>query len=52
MKLYYRDSLDYLNNDPCYLEASEQTICEAAAEILKRRTGKKAFGIELGKEKK
>lgn len=52
MQLYYhQSSIDCADDGtPCYRKASDQMVVDAAVEILKRKTGKDVFEIELGDE--
>ena len=53
-QLYYESTIDsvdiLIDGDPCYRKATDQMVMDAAAEILKRITGKDTK-IELGKNK-
>lgn len=55
MQLYYEsmiDSVDIrIDGDICHRKASDQMVVDAAAEILKKKTGKDIFEIDLGNEK-
>lgn len=54
MQLYYEkidSGVSWRDGASCYHKASEQMVMDAAAEILKKKTGKYKFEIELGRNK-
>lgn len=51
-QLYYESTIDsvdmLIDGDTCYRKATDQMVVDAAAEILKKKTGKK-IELDLGK---